>query len=121
MELSESELFSIMERRPEMQAKKVIDVLIRRARKIFQSKKKAQDEAKAEAKKVEADKKPEEAKVDLPMTEPTEKDSAEKTKKKTIRRNLVTSPPKINQQKKRNCLLRLLRHPPKLKRCKVNR
>ena len=53
---------------------------------------------KAEAKKAEADKKPEEAKVDLPMTEPTEKDSAEKTKKKTIRRNLVTSPPKINQQ-----------------------
>ena len=47
---------------------------------------------KAEAKKAEADKKPEEekpeeAKVDLPMTEPTEKDSAEKTKKKTIRRN----------------------------------
>jgi hypothetical protein len=87
LELSESELLSIMERKPEVQAKKVIDVLIRWARKIFQAEKKAQDEAKAEeAKKAEAEFEPEEekseeAKVDLPMTEPTEKESAEKTEK----------------------------------------
>ena len=64
-----------MERKSEVQAKKVIDVLIRWARKIFQAENKAQDEAKAEeAKKAEADKKPEEVKkTETPTLKPTPK------------------------------------------------
>merc|ERR1712088_487120 len=43
LELSEQELLSIMERKPEVATKKVMDVLIRWARKIYKAEKKIED------------------------------------------------------------------------------
>merc|ERR1712060_64685 len=56
LELSESELLAIMERKPEVQAKKVMDVLIRWARKMYKAEKKPEG---GEAKEGDAEKKEE--------------------------------------------------------------
>ena len=81
LELTEQELLSIMERKPEVQAKKVMDVLIRWARKIYKAEKKAQEDAKAtEAKEAEVEKKVEEPKTDAPA-ETSEKESSDKVEK----------------------------------------
>merc|ERR1712088_972635 len=58
LELSEQELLSIMERKPEVQAKKVMDVLIRWARKMYKAEKKIESgEAKeGEEKKEDGEK-----------------------------------------------------------------
>lgn len=65
LELSESELLSIMERKPEVQAKKVMEVLIKWARKRYNLEVKLKEESKAtEVKEAEPEKKPEEPKPD---------------------------------------------------------
>lgn len=83
LELSEQELLSIMERKPEVQAKKVLEVLIRWARKIYKAEKKAQEDAKAaEVKESEAAKKAEELKEEPPKETSESSDKPEKEEEK---------------------------------------
>merc|ERR1711942_409206 len=65
LELSESELLAIMERKPEVQAKKVMDVLIRWARKMYKAEKKPEG---GETKEGDAEKK-EESKSETESTD----------------------------------------------------
>jgi len=81
LDLSEQELLAIMERKPEVQAKKVIDVLIRWARKIHKAEKKAQEDAKAaEAKEAEVEKKAEAEKVETEKQVEEEKKAEDENK-----------------------------------------
>jgi len=64
LDLSEEELLCIMERKPEVQGKKVMDVFIRWARKINAAKKKVEEQAKAAEKKTEEESKAAEKKAE---------------------------------------------------------
>merc|ERR1712115_313181 len=74
--LSEQELLSIMERKPEVQAKKVMDVLIRWARKMYKAEKKIESGETKEGEEKKEDEKKEDKK------EEEKKDEEKKEKKK---------------------------------------
>merc|ERR1712190_588695 len=83
LEMGEQELLSIMERKPEVQAKKVMDVLIRWARKMYKAEKKIESgEAKEGEEKKEDEKKEDkkdEEKKDDEKSDDKKKEDGEKT------------------------------------------
>jgi len=78
LELSEQELLAIMERKPEVQAKKVMDVLIRWARKMYKAEKKSEG---GETKEGDAEKK-DEAKSETESTDKKDEKKDDKEDKK---------------------------------------
>ena len=80
LELSEQELLAIMERKPEVQAKKVMDVLIRWARKMYKAEKKSEG---GEAKEGDAEKK-KDSKSETESTDKKDEKKDDKEDKKDI-------------------------------------
>ena len=80
LELSEQELLAIMERKPEVQAKKVMDVLIRWARKMYKAEKKSDG---GEAKEGDAEKK-KDSKSETESTDKKDEKKDDKEDKKDI-------------------------------------
>jgi len=81
LELSEQELLSIMERKPEVQAKKVMDVLIRWARKMYKAEKKIESGETKEGEEKKEDEKKEDKKEEEKKDEEKKEDKKDEEKK----------------------------------------